>query len=222
VSISIDEWEAGAARRFDAERVGLAHSRIESLEAPADDDDAEGARRLEMSRQAGHFARRVIRSLVGDAERTVVNVGGAPARRTTSRTGPRSPAPVLQTGTCRPRYVTCCKTTGAVQRASLTIIRDGTLFARASLSPGDVHRHGWRPAQNAAVGSVPFRATFALWPWLDRASDSDRLRPVRPAAGVQPLTACGGDRLSGLLHEYEGSVARVTEFLVRTPSRWRT
>ena len=38
-------------------------------------------------------------------------------------------------------HLTYCKTMAAVQRARLTVTRNGTPLAPAGLSPGNVHRH---------------------------------------------------------------------------------
>ena len=66
MSSTLDELKEQAAKLSDDERAELALSLIESLEAPADDDDAERAWLAEAERRADELRRGVVQPVPGD------------------------------------------------------------------------------------------------------------------------------------------------------------
>jgi putative addiction module component (TIGR02574 family) len=66
VSSTLAELKQEAARLSDAERAELALALIESLEAPADEGDVEGAWTVELERRAAQMERREVEPAPGD------------------------------------------------------------------------------------------------------------------------------------------------------------
>ena len=67
MSSTLDDLKEQAAKLSDAERAELALSLIESLEAPADAGDVEGAWQAEVERRADDVDRGAVQPVPGDA-----------------------------------------------------------------------------------------------------------------------------------------------------------